>query len=204
MRMGAQAAVRRGWVGRHAVRLAGIAIGVCLCLGLAACMSSPSSGQSTPTATATTGASVASSPTATQSGPSPTPLGNGTPSAAQGAADVCMATPGPGTNASLPTNIPAYPNSQLHYGQLGGGNGVFGLCTRDNVDVVANFYVAQLPHDGWQQVTNTTIATSRQLTACMNCSASSGQENLTVTASPDGSIAGETQILIILSGASGA
>lgn len=196
--------VRRVWMrggnGKGAGAL-GALVGVWLCLALVGCSSGTASGT---TATATTGASATAggsgnTPTAVgqASGPTATPYEFGTPSAIQGTTDACaQATAAP--TASLPSNIPSYPNAQLTIGSTNGGSGVFGLCASDAVDAVASFYAAQLPAHGWQNLTNTVLDTSRQLTA------SQGGTNLIVTISPDTTLQGKTEVLIIYSGTPGA
>lgn len=166
--------------------------GAWLCLLLAACASGGADGGGTPTAT--TGTSPTSIAAATPSGPTATPYLIGTPGTDLGAADACTQTGTP--TANLPDTIPAYPGADLRVGQVNGSNGVFGLCTTDSVDAVDTFYAAQLPAHGWQQVTNATLQTSRQLTG------KNGAASLVLTISPDGNIAGKSQILVIYSGGS--
>jgi hypothetical protein len=168
---------------------------VWLCLLLAACASGGTGGAA-PTATtgsAANGATASPTDATGATNPTTTPFGNGTPSAALGASDVCATTP-TAALASLPSNIPAYPSAQVRIGETSGSQGVFGLCTGDSVSAVASYYAQKLPLAGWKQVTNTTIATSQLFTASV------GQANLNITISPSGAVQGETQIYIIYGG----
>lgn len=183
---------RRGVRAGYARPLA-LAAGVALCLLLAAC-SSGGTGGTAPTATTGTAATGVTPTDSTGAGnPTTTPFGNGTPSAALGASDVCVTTP-TGTLASLPSTIPAYPGAQIRIGETSGGQGVFGLCSGDSVSAVTSYYAQKLPLAGWQQVTSTAIATSQLFTASI------GQANLNITISPDSAEQGKTQIYIIYSG----
>ncbi|HEY7782838.1 MAG TPA: hypothetical protein VIC85_21775 [Ktedonobacterales bacterium] len=201
MRRGTRGSERRSrriqgaWWGRGYARPLALAAGVWLCLVLAACASGATSG-TTPTATTGTTASGATATSTDDTGtanPTTTPFGNGTPSAALGASDVCATTP-PSSVASLPSNIPPYPSARVDIGETSGHQGVFGLCTGDSVSAVTSYYAQKLPLAGWQQVTNTAIATSQLFTA------SAGQANLNITISPSGAVQGKTQIYIIYSG----
>jgi hypothetical protein len=169
--------------------------GICLCLALAGCAGG-GTGASAPTATAGGSGGAGGTPAisqATQAGPTATPFGFGTPSAVQGTTDACAQTTAAPT-ASLPGDIPAYPGAQVRIGSINGSSGVFGLCASDSVDTVDSYYAAHLPPQGWQQVTNNMLQSSRQLTA------SQGKTNLIVTISPDTALPGKTEVLIIYSG----
>lgn len=201
MNMGVRGAWKQSDTSKRGGRTLGALAGIWLCLAIVGCAGGTAGG--TPP-TATTGASASATaggatptPVTTSSGPTPTPFGFGTPSAIQGTTDACAQTTATPT-ASLPSNIPAYPNAQLSIGSTNSGSGVFGLCASDTVDAVTGFYSTQLPAHGWQNLTNTTLQASRQLTA------NQGSTNLIITISPDTSIQGKTEVLIIYSGTPGA
>jgi hypothetical protein len=115
-----------------------------------------------------------------------------TPGAQQGIAEVCAQPTS--VSAHLPASIPTYPGADLRLGQTAGGDGLFGLCTRDAVSAVATFYAAHLPPNGWQQVQNTAVANAQQL------SATRGSAHLFITIQPDYQVAGATTIIIQTSG----
>jgi hypothetical protein len=73
---------------------------------------------------------------------------------------------------------------------------VFGLCTGDSISAVLNFYLAQLPAKGWQQITDNTIVSVEQIQA------SKGSGFVTITIEPDGQLASVTDIIIQTSGVS--
>jgi hypothetical protein len=168
--------------------LVGLAAGAWLCL-LVACSSGGAA--VTPTSTGTGGATPAASQ-ATSSGPTATPFGNGTPGGELGAADVCSASGN--VSASLPNTIPLYPNAQIRVGSTNGNSGVFGLCVGDTVQNVDTFYAAQLPSHGWQNVNDSPLDTSRQLTATQ------GNTSLVLTILPDSAIPADVEVIIIYSG----
>lgn len=199
MNMGVQSVGTRSGKGKG-TRALGALVGVWLCLMLVGCSAGADSGTTSALTGGTSTPSASSgTPTleGTPSGPTPTPFGNGTPSAVEGTTDACAQTTAAPT-ANLPSSIPPYPNANLSIGSTNGGSGVFGLCASDSVDAVTNYYAAQLPAHGWQKLTNTALDTSRQLTA------SQSNINLIITISPDPSIKGKTEVLIIYSGTQGA
>jgi hypothetical protein len=156
----------------------------------------PQGGAATPTGAGATpnGGQTGGGTPSGQTGPSnptPTPFGEGTPNAVLGANDACAQKGTP--TASLPSDIPSYPNAQLRIGSVQGKDGVFGLCSSDSVDTVNTYYEAQLPAHGWQKVSDETLSpSSRQLTGNQNAT------NLIITILP--SSVGQTDILIIYSG----
>lgn len=113
----------------------------------------------------------------------------------QGLAEFCAQSPS--VAVQLPASIPAYPNAQLRVSQTSGAFGLYGLCTKDSVSAVANYYASQLPAKGWRQVQSNTIQTVQQL------SASQGNAQVVVTIEPDAQLGGTVQIIIQTSGVSG-
>jgi hypothetical protein len=181
---------RRGRLAWPRARLAGVGAALALCLGLAACASG---GDGSLAPTATGGAtSVVSGGTVVPgtSLPTATPYGAGTPGAVLGTTDACTTQGTP--SATPPNSIPIYANAQMTIGSINGSSGVFGLCSSDPVSTIDSYYSAQLPAHGWQNVTDNTLASSRQLTA------QQGKTSLIVTILPD--TGGKTNILVIYSG----
>lgn len=127
-----------------------------------------------------------------QSLSTPTSFAVTTPGAQQGTAEFCAASAN--VSAQLPASIPAYPSAQLRLGQSAGGSGIFGLCSGGSVAVVVQFYAAQLPANGWQQVTTTTNAGVQQVQA------TKGSAHVVITVEPDAQISGTTEIIIITTG----
>ncbi len=131
--------------------------------------------------------------------PTPTPGGAPTPTITPlpgsgnlaGATDIC--TSAISVSTTLPPEVPAY-SGQLRLAETSGSNAEFGYCTSDNVDTIANFYKAQLPGKGWQQIQTFTNNATR------NIIATRGSENLTITISPDVVQTGSSDLLIILTG----
>jgi hypothetical protein len=181
------------WRGRR-TRLAVLGAGLALCLGLAACASG-STGITSPPA-AGTATSIVSTGTvttgSTQTSPTATPFEFGTPGAVLGTTDACSTQGTP--SATPPSSIPIYASAQMTIGSVNGKSGVFGLCSSDSVSTIDTYYVAQLPADGWQHVTDDTLDNARQLTA------QQGSTNLIVTILPDTGQNAKTNILIIYSG----
>lgn len=201
MRMGGPAG---GGQERH--RVIAALLGACLCLLLAAC-----SGGSSPTTQATMSATTSGAATTVTTGnatqgavPTFTPIDEGTPGAQLGSGDYCASQPN--VSAALPGNIPTYPGAQMLLGQTQGSTGVFALCTSDSVQTVDAFYAAQLPANNWQQITNTQVTSSQQLTACSGaCDAATPPPgahvtNLIITIEPDTSGGFQTQVVILYSG----
>ena len=188
------------WIVRQALggpRLVIFMLAAGLCLLLAACASGSTGGQASATQT-TTGSATIGLPTATdQAALTPPPIpsypAGGTPGTL-GTGDYCDPNEQEVT-ASLPSNIPTYPGAQMHLGSVNGPSGVFGLCTNDSLQTVAQFYTAQLPSHNWQQVT-----TATNTSAFVQITASSGSTNLTVTIAPSDAVKGKTQIIIIYAG----
>ncbi|MFI5273909.1 MAG: hypothetical protein ACHQ4H_12825 [Ktedonobacterales bacterium] len=147
------------------------------------------SGAARATSTPAGGSSASASPAATAS---PSTAAITTPGAPVGAAGLCALTPS--VSAQPPASIPAYPGAKLRVGQSQNGGGLFGYCTSAGVAAVADYYTAQLPADGWQNVSGTTIDTTRQFTA------SRGSAGLIVTILPDSQLAGNTDIILTTSG----
>jgi hypothetical protein len=94
----------------------------------------------------------------------------------------------------VPSSIPAYPGAQLHLAYTSGNNGAFGYCSRASASAIASFYAQQLPGKGWSSIQTYTLGDHQQVTAAM------GNTQLTVTAWPDSSQAGVTDILITAQG----
>jgi hypothetical protein len=84
----------------------------------------------------------------------------------------------------------------MRVSKISGGSGVFGLCTGDPTSAVVSFYLAQLPAKGWQQITQNSIVSVKQIQA------SKGSGFLTITIEPDGQLANITDIIIQTSGVS--
>ncbi|HEY7983613.1 MAG TPA: hypothetical protein VID73_05560 [Ktedonobacterales bacterium] len=160
------------------------------CLLLAACASSTTTSGTIPTATVA--ASGTPRATDTPGGPTSTPYLSGTPGGQLGTTDACAANATP--TASLPHNIPLYPNGDLSIGSVNGDKGVFGFCTADSISAVDTYYQQQLPAAGWQNVHDSALDTSHQILA------SQGAVNVIITISPDTAVAGKTAVLIIYSG----
>lgn len=184
--MGAQARPSRGRRGR--ALLCALALGACVTLVGCDTGSTNAARSATPAATATD----APPPTPTQGGP-PTPTITPLPGAGNlaGATDIC--TSPISVSTTLPPEIPPY-TGQLRLAETSGSNAEFGYCTSDNVDTVANFYKAQLPGKGWQDIQTFTNNATRNLIATR------GGENLTITVSPDVVETGSSDLLIILTG----
>lgn len=138
----------------------------------------------------TTSGQVAGIPVATVT---PTTGAVTTPGAQQGTAEFCAASSA-SDSAQLPASVPAYPGAQLRLGQSAGGSGIYGLCTGDSANAVAQFYAARLPGKGWGQVTTNVNAGVEQVQA------TKGDAHLIITAEPDAQLAGTTQIIILTSG----
>ncbi|HEV2236340.1 MAG TPA: hypothetical protein VGR57_06720 [Ktedonobacterales bacterium] len=163
------------------------------CLFVAACASATTAGKTfTATPPATVAASGTPRATDTPGGPTATPYLSGTPGGQLGTTDACAANATP--TASLPHNIPLYPNGDLSIGSVNGDKGVFGFCTADSIAAVDAYYQQQLPAAGWQNVRDNTLDTSHQIVA------GQGALNLIITISPDSAVPGKTAVLIIYSG----
>lgn len=157
---------------------------------LAACASAaPSVAKTTPPAATSTNAPPA---TPTLGGP-PTPTFTALPGAGNlaGATDIC--TSAINVSTTLPPEIPPY-NGQLRLAQTNNGDAEFGYCSGDSVDTITSFYAAQLPGKGWQKIQTFTNNATR------NIIATRGNENLTITVSPDVIQTGSADLLIILTG----
>jgi hypothetical protein len=98
--------------------------------------------------------------------------------------------------SALPASIPSYPNANLRVSKISGGNGLFGLCTRDSTNEVVSYYLAQLPSKGWQQLVRNTILQATQIQA------TKGSGYVTLTVQPDGQLSNTTDIIIQTSGVS--
>lgn len=190
-------------MGARAWRVAGTSAGrrgrvfICvLALGfgmaLAGCDTGAHSAAQSQTPASSATATEAPPPTPTQGGP-PTPTITPLPGAGNlaGATDIC--TSAISVSTTLPPEIPAY-SGQLRLAETSGANAEFGYCTSDGVDTIANFYKAQLPGKGWQQIQLFTNNATR------NIIATRGSENLTITISPDVVQTGSSDLLIILTG----
>jgi hypothetical protein len=154
-----------------------------LALLLAACAGGASAAKSPTTTPAT--ASGSQTPTA----PSQTPVTISTPGAPVGVAGLCALPVS--VSAKPSSDIPIYPNAQLHVGSEQNGNGLFGYCSTATVADVANFYAAKIPANGWQNLSDTTIGGTDQLMA------SKGSATLVVTVLADSQVTGSTDIIIV-------
>jgi hypothetical protein len=162
-----------------------------LCITLAlltACSGSSSAARGTATSTATAG-----SPTTPNAG---TPTSGVTPISGGGATqgnngNICD-TPPSGTE-NLPASIPAYPNGDLRVRPGSDGSGFFGICTSDSVSTATAFYTAQLPKNGWGQLSATAIAGVELI------SATKGSASVSVAIRPEPS-GGKTDIVIQTNG----
>jgi hypothetical protein len=178
-----------------AVLLGAVLLGaVLLALVLAGC--GDTAGTSAPQPTATSGGSVSGTvdtPTAAPTvKPAPSPTG---PGAQSGVADICAQSAS--VTVRPPSNIPSYPNAQLHISQVdpSNSNNVFyGFCTSASVQDVLSFYQQQLPGKGWGSLKTYSIDTVRQVRAAQ------GGSQLTVSIAPSAVLSGTTNIAITVIG----
>ncbi|MGO8948184.1 MAG: hypothetical protein ACLQUY_11070 [Ktedonobacterales bacterium] len=98
--------------------------------------------------------------------------------------------------SSLPASIPSYPNAEMRISKTSGGDGIFGLCTADSTNQVLDYYLAQLPSKGWQQISHNSIFSTEQIQA------TNGNGYVTITIEPDAQLANTTDIIIQTSGVS--
>ena len=82
----------------------------------------------------------------------------------------------------------------MRISKTSGGEGIFGLCTADSTSEVLDYYLAQLPGDGWQQIQHNTILSTEQIQA------TKGNGYVTITIEPDGQLSNTTDIIIQTSG----
>ncbi|PWT79083.1 MAG: hypothetical protein C5B60_00260 [Chloroflexi bacterium] len=164
-------------------------------IAIVACASSGSGSATNPAGGRTgTGGSVSGTPGALP--PTVTPTTSiASPGTGEGGIAEFCASP-PDVESSLPASIPSYPHAEMRVSKISGGSGVFGLCTKDPTSAVVSFYLAQLPAKGWQQITQNSIVSVKQIQA------SKGSGFLTITVEPDGQLSSTTDIIIQTSGVS--
>lgn len=169
------------------------ALGMVVTVGLAAC--SGGTTVKTPTPTASASPTKPSGTTVTPTTP-PTLTPASTAPAEAGAGDICDQQ----TNvaAAVPSSIPAYPGAQLHISYIttsdGNNDGLFGYCSNASASAVAVFYAQQLPGKGWGSIQTSTLGDHQQVAATM------GSSQVAVTAWPDSTLSGTTDILITAQG----
>jgi hypothetical protein len=169
-----------------------VALAAALLFGLASCASGSGSTVSGPGANGNASAGAPGLAATEQPTPTPTTLTLTTPGAQQGMSEFCAQPPS--VSAQLPASVPTYPSAQLRLGQSAGGSGLFGLCSGDSVDAVAQFYASKLSALGWQQVQTNTNGDVQQV------SGSLGNAQVFITIEPDPEVIGETEIVILTSG----
>lgn len=180
--------VARARAGHMQWRWIGVTLFMTLLL-LAGCQSGSSTGGTgTPAANATTPVGTAVTGTVTIIGPAPTITPIGGPGGQIGSSQFCSQPPS--ATSPLPASIPANPNAHLQLSTVDGNNGIYGLCTTDSVSTSLQFYTAQLPAKGWQQLQQSANDPAVQLTA------THGSAHVTITMYPDARIAGETDIIV--------
>ncbi|GEM_PF-1652316 len=184
---------------RARVYMSTVGLMLLVALAVAACASGSSGANSTPTAPIAGGSGTAgASGTAAVLPSTATPTSSvASPGAGQGGSDEFCSNP-PDVEISLPTSIPPYPNTQLRVSkvdtQYNTGNKLFVYCTADSTSAAVNFYLAQLPTKGWQQITHNSIMTTEQIQA-----GKSGSQ-IMITIQPDPVLSNTTEIVIEASG----
>lgn len=180
---------RNPWTKWAAALVIGVAV------SLAACASGGSVGGSASTtsgATQTTTGTTAGLPTtATDQGATPTTTAISGPSSLGGSGALCAQTAN--VTAQLPSDIPAYTGAQLRVSENANGYELFGYCTSASPNAVMSFYTSQLPTNGWQQITTSSVQFVQQLLAV------NGNTHLALSVEPDPTQSGETDIIIQLS-----
>ena len=182
------------WSAAHGARLSVVGLFVALGVLLAACASGGSSSAATATPTIPAGQATATLASATGT---PAFLATATSGsvAQSGSLDICHpATPTPVT-ASVPPEIPPYPNGQLSLAESSDGNAEFGYCVSDSVSVVTAFYTGGLPGKGWQNIQTFANLSTENIIATRGAT-----ESLTITISPDTLQTGKTDLLVIVKG----
>lgn len=184
-----------GYLGhlRHLGLMLVVGLSVLLVACLSACASGASGAASATATTAGSGVSSGGTPLVSVATATPTTGAVTTPGAQVGASDVCAQPPS--VAAQLPASIPAYPGARLRLSQTSGGNGLYGFCTGDSVSAIGQFYASQLPNKGWQQVQSDTNGDVEQL------SGTKGSGHVFITIEPDPEMSGQTEIIVLTSGA---
>lgn len=189
--MAAMSASDQGGKDTRGRRIRAITLLATLGLLLAAC---DAGGSSSASASPTPFASQATATIPGASGPTPTTVPGSVAQA--GSIDICNPNQAPLIAASVPAEVPQYTNGQLRLAQpVGSGNLEIGYCTTDSVSVVGAFYVQALPGKGWQNIQTFHNLSTQNIIATRGSS-----ETLTITASPDTLVSGDTNLLIIVKG----
>jgi hypothetical protein len=184
----------RTWRGAHMARLRAAGLLLALGLALVACDAGGSSSSATATSTVPAGQATVT-PTSASGTPASSPTTSPGSVAQSGSLDICHpATPTPVT-ASIPQEVPPYPNGRLLLAQANGSDAEFGYCATDSVSVVTAFYTQGLPGKGWKN-----IQTFSNLSTVNIIATRGANESLTITISPDTLQAGNTDLLIIVKG----
>lgn len=99
-----------------------------------------------------------------------------------------ISTPGP-----LPADIPVYTGAQLVLAQYIATGALYFYRVTDGTPTVYNFYLAQMPRQGWQQTT-----AEQNGSQGMYLVYTKDTRNITMNIVPDPTIAGNTDISMIL------
>jgi hypothetical protein len=182
--------IRDGWLNRSGARRLTLAL-LCvaaLAMGVAACGdSSATKQQSTPTATApNTGVTQVVG----QNSATPTTFVVGGGGGTVGASEICAAQKN--VQAAVPPNVPAYPGADLRQSYTLDNNGTYGYCASATPPAVADYYLKQLPANGWQSVKSNPMVVGNQVVGA------TGGSSIVVTMLADAKNAAQCDILILV------